>query len=478
MSSINFQRNKNGKPVYRLRFKVSGKIRRVSLGSTLPQKVKRKLLHLADRLEAHNSSGTDLPPELAHEVHQLDEGLKLKLISAGLIQLESIPKLKTFLDGYISQRTGLSALTVWKMRNSAKLFVEFFGDMTLTDISAGDVQDYLEHRKSLGRSSATCGAEIKHGKQFFAYAMKKKFVSENPFQDFKVGSQADMNRNRILDATMLEKIIDAAPTLEWKALIAICRWTGCRRGEVLALKWADILWDENKIKMPSPKTAHMGKPTRLVPLFPELYPVLREWFEATPDGAEHVISGLVHGANRSGPQVRNIGKSFSHIIRNAGYEPWPKPLQNLRSTRENELERQFPSHVVQAWIGHNRKTAETHYLRVSDDDFEQAVTGWSNNGQQRPAGPRSEPSEKRRRIEKGTIQGPAQHCRDSDRASITRPGLEHLVKSLEESGFLDSGWSDNGQLLPELLQAMLRIVSAIPDQHDNSSQCRRIPSQP
>ena len=126
------------------------------------------------------------------------------------------------------------------------------------------------------------------------------------------------------------------------------------RGEVLALKWADILWDEKKIRMPSPKTAHMGKLTRLVPLFPELYPVIREWFEESPEGAEHVLSGLVNGTNRSGPQVRNIGKSFSHIIRKAGFDPWSKPLQNLRSTRENELERQFPSHVVQEWIGHNR----------------------------------------------------------------------------------------------------------------------------
>lgn len=47
MSSINFQKNKNGKRVYRLRFKVDGEIRRVSLGfATLNPKDERKLLHL------------------------------------------------------------------------------------------------------------------------------------------------------------------------------------------------------------------------------------------------------------------------------------------------------------------------------------------------------------------------------------------------------------------------------------------------
>ena len=70
------------------------------------------------------------------------------------------------------------------------------------------------------------------------------------------------------------------------------------------------------------------------------------------------------------------------------------------------------------------ETAETHYLRVSDSDFEQAVTEWSNNGQQGPVGLRSGSSENRQRTEKGTIRAPAQHCRDSNRASITRPGLE------------------------------------------------------
>ena len=34
------------------------------------------------------------------------------------------------------------------------------------------------------------------------------------------------------------------------------------------------------------------------------------------------------------------------IIRRAGLTPWPKPFQNLRSTRETELAETYPLHVV------------------------------------------------------------------------------------------------------------------------------------
>ena len=423
MSSINFQKNKNGKVVYRLRFKVDGKIHRVSLGSTLPQKVKRKLLHLVDRLESHNASGTQLDAELAHEVHQLDDGLKQKLISAGLIQLESIPKLKTFLEEYVSRKKGVEPHTLYKLNNTQRLFLSFFGNIPLNTISVGDVEDYIEQRKSEGRAPATIDAEIKHGKQFFGYAVKKKLLAENPFEDFKVGSQVDQTRNKILDPNMLEQVIDSLPTLEWRALISVIRWTGCRQSEALVLRWSDVLWDQNRIVMPSPKTAKQGKPSRTVPLFPELLPVLREWSENSPDGSEYVISSLVSGSNRSGRQGRNLRKPFQKFISLAGFDPWPKPFQNLRSTRENELERFNPSHVVQDWIGHSRKTAEDHYLRVSEADFDRAM-GWSHSGQQGPADACIPSPENLSALKKPLLQAAAEICRTTRRGQTPPLGLE------------------------------------------------------
>ena len=417
-ATINEQTS-GGKTVYRLRFKVDGKVHRVSLGNKLPQKVKRPLLNLVDNLLAHKSTGEPLSAELIKGISALGSQLRDRLSDTGLFAVKSTPKLKEFLDAYIQQKNDVTDHTRYKLRNSARLFCEYFGNVKLTAISAGDVEDYIESRKSAAKAEATIGAEIKHGKQFFAYAVKKQYISENPFSDFKVGSQVDKKRNQILNASMLEKVIESLPTLEWRAFISILRWTGCRQSEALLLKWIDILWDEKRIRMPSPKTAKQGKSTRIVPLFPELLPVLREWFEQSPDGAEYVISGLVSGINRTGRQGRNLGQPFTRLITLAGYAPWAKPFQNLRSTRENELERTHKSHVVQEWIGHSRKTAEKHYLRVSDDDFKKA-TEWSDSGQQRQADQRRGYKQEQSAKRKPAFQLLAELCKDSESGQTPR----------------------------------------------------------
>ena len=54
----------------------------------------------------------------------------------------------------------------------------------------------------------------------------------------------------------------------------------------------------------------------------------------------------------------NLRTQLLKIINRAGLKQWPKPFQNLRSTRQTELEEIFPSHVVCAWIGNSEAVAK------------------------------------------------------------------------------------------------------------------------
>lgn len=47
----------------------------------------------------------------------------------------------------------------------------------------------------------------------------------------------------------------------------------------------------------------------------------------------------------------NLRTQLLRIIRRAGWNPWPKLFQNLRSTRQTELADEYPIQVVTAWIG-------------------------------------------------------------------------------------------------------------------------------
>ncbi|QDU11413.1 hypothetical protein [Gimesia aquarii] len=77
---------------------------------------------------------------------------------------------------------------------------------------------------------------------------------------------------------------------------------------------------------------------------------------------------------------KNLGTTFQKIVRRAGVEEWPKPFQNCRSSRQTELEQQFPTYVVCAWLGNTPTVARKHYLTVTDNHFDDAAgkTGDAN----------------------------------------------------------------------------------------------------
>lgn len=99
-------------------------------------------------------------------------------------------------------------------------------------------------------------------------------------------------------------------------------------------------WERRRIVIRSPKTEHHeGKDKRVILIFPELAPCFEAAFDAASEGATHVSS-------RYRDTNSNLRTQLGRTIERAGLKPWPKLFQTLRSTRQTELEEQFPSHVV------------------------------------------------------------------------------------------------------------------------------------
>jgi len=64
----------------------------------------------------------------------------------------------------------------------------------------------------------------------------------------------------------------------------------------------------------------------------------------------------------------------------AGVAQWPKLFVNLRASRETELMRTEPTHIVHAWLGNSKEVAEDHYLMVTDEDFDRVAKGTAGFG--------------------------------------------------------------------------------------------------
>ena len=133
------------------------------------------------------------------------------------------------------------------------------------------------------------------------------------------------------------------------------------------------------VTSPKTKTKKQGKPKRLVPIFDELRPFLEESFELAEPGAVFVISQY-----RS-PSGACIRKRLDALVEQAGLVRWPRITHNLRASRQTELERDNPTHVVCAIMGNTPAVAHRHYLQTSVDDLINAAGRSTKKAAQNPA---------------------------------------------------------------------------------------------
>ncbi len=355
----------------------------ISLGRRMSERSAQHCQWHIEQLVEASITGVAVRGTTAAWVADLGATLHSRLAAHNLVEprepdpaeTESAPAaltLRTLIDDYIRARTDVKRSTIWTFQRVRNHMVKFFGaKRLLTEISPGDADDFarwLVNPKGGHVAVATARRTIGRAKQVFTYAVRRKLVESNPFQDLAASVPANRARDYFVNGEDVERIIEAAPDAEWRALIALSRWGGLRiPSEALALTWGDIDWHRKRMVVRSPKTEHHeGGAYRTVPLFPELEPYLHDAFVAAADGAEHVIT-------RYRDRGVNLRTQFAKIIRRAGLSPWPKLWQNMRASRATELAAQHPAHVAAEWMGHSRLIAERHYLQVREADFEKAL---------------------------------------------------------------------------------------------------------
>jgi integrase len=296
--------------------------------------------------------------------------------------------LTEFLQHYIGTRTDIKQTTRALMMRSRLCLEWYFGlDRKLASITPGEADEFRLHALSI-LSEATARRLCGRAKQFFKAAERLRLIVESPFRDIgDVSVRANKAREFFVTREMAERVLAACPDNEWRLLFVLCRFGGLRcPSEPLELRWSDVDWGANRIRVPSPKTAYCGKPFRWIPLFPELLPNLTEAHKQAGYASEGFILSRGRSGRRNPNSMRfnpdsfepfrphqNLRGLFNNIIRSAGLTPWPKTFQNCRSTRQTELADTYPIHVVCAWIGNTEVVAREHYLQVTDEYFERAT---------------------------------------------------------------------------------------------------------
>jgi integrase len=242
----------------------------------------------------------------------------------------------------------------------------------VTEGDAHEFVSWLAGKQHL--AAATVRRRTGLARQFFEHARRKGLIALNPFDGIPAAVHGNPDKFRFVTRAEATAILAACPDLEWRLLFALARFGGLRvPSEPLTMNWLDVDFERGRFKVYSPKTArYPGHALRVVPIFPELAPLLLEAFTAAEPGPPFVLI-RPHWRER-GASV-NLRKGLAAIIERAGLSAWPKPWVNLRATRAIELRQEgFPDHVVNAWLGHSADVAAEHYLRVTETDFARAIS--------------------------------------------------------------------------------------------------------
>ena len=346
-----------------------GKRRPIYLGAKLTKRQAESVLSYVERL-AHSVESNTVPErEVSKWLGEVPEKLYKKLVTCGLatarekIVSQTIERL---ISDYVASRNGVAESTIARWTTVTNHLFAYFGkEKPLTEVTAGDADDFSEYLKSKGTADNSRRRYLGIAKQFFTWAVRHKLIAENPFADQKTSvGDSDPKRQFFVDRELSERILETCPDSEWKLIFALMRFGGLRcPTEVLNLRWEDILWGKSRFRIYSQKTDQ----TRYCPIFPELLPYLSSSFELADDGEEFVIS------KRHGMTHRGLIAQYKRILHFAAVDQYPKLFQNLRSTRQTELTRKYPAHVVCEWLGNSHKVALKHYLQVTDEDFEAAA---------------------------------------------------------------------------------------------------------
>lgn len=172
-----------------------------------------------------------------------------------------------------------------------------FGDMNLLEISADDIQDFMNAHKD--NSKKTIREWLTLLRQILDAAMEDKIIHSNPAKSKRLKNPSD--KVTLRDALPLDiflGIVRQIVNLEVsdRRLMALLMFTGMRRGEALGLQWEDIDFDRMLVSVKRNVTFPSNQPIvttpktvngiRQIPLDPFLVELLDK-----PKGATGYIIG-------------------------------------------------------------------------------------------------------------------------------------------------------------------------------------------
>ena len=125
-----------------------------------------------------------------------------------------------------------------------------FADIPIDRISTAKIERFISKRRIAGMNINTLRKLIVSFNQIFKYAVRHKYISENPVTNAERPKRQQHDKKpeiKVLNPEQINLLLDAVDDPKYKTFFMLAIMSGARQGELLGLKWSDVYWDDNQI---------------------------------------------------------------------------------------------------------------------------------------------------------------------------------------------------------------------------------------
>ncbi len=246
---------------------------------------------------------------------------------------------------------GFTASTQRGYLAAVENFTAFLG-RSPAQASSEDLRRYQLHMRSSGASATSMNAAVSALRFFFGVTLGRG--------DAQVGMTTVREPRKlpvVLSPEEVRQLLDAAPSLKYRAALSVAYGAGLRASEVVSLKLADIDSERMVIRVEQGK----GRKDRYAMLSEPLLHLLRTYWKASrPQG------WLFPGQNPVNPlTTRQLNRAFHGAKAAAGIDKRVS-LHTLRHCFATHLlEQKVDIRVIQVLLGHSKLDTTARYARVA-----------------------------------------------------------------------------------------------------------------
>jgi len=270
---------------------------------------------------------------------------------------------KLYLENYSKPNKRSWKDDLYKLR----IFVKYFGSYFLDEITPLMIEEFRAKRLKEVKKSTT-NRDLALLKRMFNLAIEWGYCEKNPVRKVKLFPERENLKERILtEEEELRLLANSAEHL--RPILVTALNTGMRLGEILNLKWENVVLKERIIVLRKTKS----KKQRIIPINQVLYDELLR-LRLRSGKSSYVF---VNPENRK--PLKSVKKAFKGAIRRAGIENLR--FHDLRHTFATRLlQKGVDVETVKELLGHYSIRVTQRYLhsnlKVKKDAVEKLV--WSH----------------------------------------------------------------------------------------------------